>query len=258
MRDDAVVHEIVNQIAERQGVGPTEVEPPLHEVIDVDTLRTLTSEAQKPGVDRRVEFLYSGYVVVVDGAGRVTIDEPTSPTSSASGKPRAESPENLQAEIEHREDALHQASAIVGAHDLPFDTQIDGLLEVIRNALSMEYGTLSYVDTDTYVFEAVNSASGLIEAGEEVPLRQAVNCERVVETEQSLVLADIEQEAPELVDSTWGVTSYIGVPVYVDETLYGTFCFFDTGAKREGFSDWDLAFVELLSNWVSGELEKRQ
>ena len=260
MRKDRVVNEIVNQIAEEEGVDPAELDPPLYDIIDPDALQALidVSGVQQAESDCRVEFLYCGYTVLIEGGGAITIEDPTSATDRESNKSVDGSLTDIPAKIEHREAALQQASTIIATHDRPLNKQITGLLEVVRNALGMEYATLSYVDTDTYVFEAVNSASNTIEAGEIVALGEVPSCQRVVETEQSLVLANIEHEAPELLESTWGVSSYIGVPVFVDEEIYGTFCFYDTEPRAEEFSDWEFTLVELLSNWVSGELEKRQ
>lgn len=48
------------------------------------------------------------------------------------------------------------------------------------------------------------------------------------------------------------------MPVSVDDEVYGTFCLYGMETRSEAFSDWDLTVVELLSNWVSGELEQRK
>lgn len=147
----------------------------------------------------------------------------------------------------------------MATHDRPFDAQVTDLLEVGRETLGMEYATLSYIDTDTYVFEAVDSpADSTLQAGEMVPLTELPSCKQVVETEQSLVLKDVEAEAPELVDATWGISAYIGAPVFVDGEIYGTFCFYGMEARSEAFSDWDRTFVELLTTWVSSRLDQRQ
>jgi GAF domain-containing protein len=90
-----------------------------------------------------------------------------------------------------------------------------------------------------------------------IPLANTA-CKRVVETEQTLVLGDLEADAPEVANTGYGVSSYLGVPVFVDGAVYGTLCFYDRDARAEGFTHWELAFVELLRNWVGSELEQRQ
>lgn len=261
MISDPIVIQIITRIADREGVQPVDLETPLQEVIDPDALETLVDSTgvRQYGSYPRVEFPYYGYIVTVDGTGRVSINEPIRETAEVSGNKANRSLEDLSAEIGRRKTALNDAATILGRQDQPFDEQVADLLEVGRYALGMEYATLSYIDTDTYVFEAVRTPANVdLQAGETAPLGELPNCQKVVETEQSLVLKDVETEAPELVDPAWGIASYIGAPVFVDEEIYGTFCFYGMESRPEEFSDWEVTFVELLSNWVSDKLEQRR
>lgn len=114
------------------------------------------------------------------------------------------------------------------------------------------------MDNDTYVFEAVDTPIDVtLQAGETVPIEELPYCQKVVDTEQSLVVKDVEADAPELV-SGWGIVWYLGTPVFVDDEVYGTFCFYGTEARAEAFTEWDFTFVEFLSNWVGAELEQRK
>jgi signal transduction histidine kinase len=86
------------------------------------------------------------------------------------------------------------------------------------------------------------------------------NCERVVLTEETLVLGNVAEEAPELADRAGnrelGINCYLGTPVIVDDEVYGTFCFYDTDARTEPFSDWEVTLVDLMGRWVSAALER--
>jgi len=83
-----------------------------------------------------------------------------------------------------------------------------------------------------------------------------------VRTNRTLVLADVDEDAPELADragnAEWGISCYLGTPITVGDEVYGTFCFYDMESRSEEFSDWQVAFVELLGHWVSYELEREQ
>ncbi len=111
-----------------------------------------------------------------------------------------------------------------------------------------------------YVFEIVRDRTGAIEAGDAVPL-DATNCERAVVEEKTLVLADIAEDRPELTDragyTEMGVSCYLGTPVVVDGSVYGTFCFYGT-EPRDSFSEWEVTLVELMGNWVSYEQERER
>lgn len=263
MNGDSVVIEIVEQISDQQGVDPIDLDPLLYDVIEVDALEALTTETpyRQPEPDLRVEFTYHGHTVTVDRTGRVVIGDTDmeANTDEAPTEVAGTSRTDLSAEIDRRERALNDVTAIITDLDRSFTEQVDALLEVVREVIGVDYATLSYVDHDTYVFEAVAVQTDAdLQAGTTVPLEELPACRRVVETEQELVLRDVEAEAPELADPTWGIASYIGVPVFVNDAVYGTFCFYDMDAQAEEFSDWDLTFVELLSKWVSSELEQRE
>lgn len=67
---------IVEEISNLEGVEPTELRPPLYDVIDPDALSAVFA-ATESGNSReggRIEFTYCGYEVVVQGDGQVTVD----------------------------------------------------------------------------------------------------------------------------------------------------------------------------------------
>jgi hypothetical protein len=73
----SLVGRIVEKVAESEGVDPTELQPPLYEVIDPDALNAVFADAES-GISRengRIEFTYCGYEVVVRSDGQVSITE---------------------------------------------------------------------------------------------------------------------------------------------------------------------------------------
>ena len=166
--------------------------------------------------------------------------------------------------LQDREQTLREVYEIIADPDRSFDDRVTALLHVVRTTIGTEYATLSRIDQDAdeYVFEAVAAPEGAdLEAGDVTSL-SATNCEHAVSTEQTLVLEDVEADAPELADragnAEWGISCYLGTPVSVGEEVYGTFCFYDTEARSGDFSDWEVTLVELLGNWVSTELERQR
>jgi signal transduction histidine kinase len=169
-----------------------------------------------------------------------------------------------QETLRERERALRRAYEVITDDHQSFRQQIDALLTVVREALGADYATISRVreDANEYVFELVDAPEDAdLEPGDSV-LLDATNCEQVVETEQTLVLNDVEAEAPELADragnAEWGISCYLGTPVTVGGEVYGTFCFYDMEARSEEFTDWETTFVDLLGKWVGSELERKR
>lgn len=251
----SIAHRIVEEVAHREEVDPVDIKPTLHEVVDTEALESLSTSTEHRSFGRypSVEFLYHGYAVTIDADGSVHVDEHTSIRGDVSN-----TPEGNTADPGDRERAMRAIADITGARDRPFSDRLDRLMEMVTEILGTESATLSYVDGETYVFEAIaGTVSAEVRTGETVPLVETV-CKRVIEAEHALVLSDVEATAPELADSTCDVSSYIGVPVFADGEVYGTFCFYGTDARAEEFTDWDLALIELTSNWVSAELEQRE
>ncbi len=162
-------------------------------------------------------------------------------------------------EIRSRERTLREIYGVISRKDLDFEEKVERLLEIGQNALKAETAALSHIDGDMYVFEIVRDRTGAIEAGDAVPL-DATNCERAVVEEQTLVLADIAADRPELTagrlhgDGNHPVPSNdrhrrrVGVR---DVCFYGS-------ERRDSFSEWEVTLVELMGNWISSEQERER
>jgi signal transduction histidine kinase len=138
---------------------------------------------------------------------------------------------------------------------------VAALLDLGRQELDVAYGTLSQIRGDEYVFEFVSADDDRVRAGDVVPV-STTNCEIAANTERTLVLGDVERDAPEGMDraghADWGISCYLGAPVFTEDGVYGTFCFYDTEARKEQFSEWEVTLVNLMSRWVSYELQRQR
>jgi len=164
---------------------------------------------------------------------------------------------------DHRVRVLREMYDVVADRKRSFDEQVGALLALGRAELDVAYGTLSRIQGEDYVFEAIDADEGddAIESGDVVPL-SATNCEIAASTKQTLVLGDVARDAPEETERAgfkeWGISCYIGAPVFVDGSVYGTFCFYDTTPRNGQFSDWEVTLVDLMSRWVSYELQRER
>jgi len=165
-----------------------------------------------------------------------------------------------QAELERREGVLQELYRITADKERSFEEKVSELLAIGREELEMAYGTLSRVEDEEYTFEIhLGPSDSAVAEGDVIEL-SGTNCERTVATEERLVLTDIRSEAPELTDragfTEMGVESYLGTPVFVDDDVTGTVCFYDEGPQSEPFSAWEITLVDLMGNWVSYERER--
>ncbi|MDS0282330.1 ATP-binding protein [Haloarcula onubensis] len=166
-----------------------------------------------------------------------------------------------EAELTERDRVLREVYQIIADKERALAEKVDELLDLGRAVLGTDCAALSNIEDDDYVFDVVHDPSGGTTSGDVVPLG-ATNCERAVVDEETLVLADVAAEAPELTDragfTEMGIACYIGTPVWVDGEIDGTFCFFDTEPRSDPFSDWEVTLVDLLGNWVSYEQERER
>jgi len=160
-----------------------------------------------------------------------------------------------------RERVLREMYEIISDRDRTFGEQVQALLEFGRAELNTEYGTLSRIEGEDYLFELVATDDDSIAAGDVVPV-SATNCEIAASTEQTLVLGDVARDAPGETDRTgyteWGISCYLGAPLFVDDEVYGTFCFYGTEARTGQFSEWERTLVDLMSRWASYGLQQRE
>ena len=160
-----------------------------------------------------------------------------------------------------RDRVLREMYDIISDRHRSFEDKVQALLELGRTELNTEYGTLSEIRGEEYVFEFVATDDDSIQSGNVVPV-SVTNCELVASSEETLVAGDIERDAPEQTDragfTEWGISCYLGAPVFTGDEVYGTFCFYGTEARSDQFSEWQVTLVDLMSRWVSDELQHRE
>ena len=163
-------------------------------------------------------------------------------------------------ELEFRESILREMYDVVADRESSFESRVDDLLRIGQRVFGTDYATLSRAQGDGYVFEVVRAPDDSVSAGDVVDM-EATNCEQVVLTEETLVLANVAADAPEMTDrkgfADWGVNCYLGTPVIVEGDVYGTFCFYHTEPRTEPFSDWEVTLVDLMGRWVGVALERK-
>lgn len=66
---ESLTAEVLAAVADREGVDPVDLEPPLHDVVDPDALEALFTDSVDGAARENVsaEFTYRGHRVLVDG-----------------------------------------------------------------------------------------------------------------------------------------------------------------------------------------------
>ena len=173
----------------------------------------------------------------------------------------ADRTEQRELETQLRESAasLHRLYEVAGDPGLSFDEKLRELLRVGRERLGLELGFLTRIEDGVQTIAEAVGDHHRIQTGESCPLSQAY-CSRTVESEELLAVYDAEAEGWVGTEpyQVFELGAYVGGKVFVDDELYGTLCFADADPRGESFSDAEASFVELLTQWVSYELDRRE
>lgn len=67
-------YKVILEVAEQEGVDPSDIEVPLYSVIDPELLDALESEARsKSNASLNIQFEYYGYLVTIRGADDISV-----------------------------------------------------------------------------------------------------------------------------------------------------------------------------------------
>ena len=138
------------------------------------------------------------------------------------------------------------------------ETKIDRALEIGVDYFDLPIGFLTRIEDGTQ--EIVQSVGDhhLIQPGDTCPLEDAY-CQQTLDREGVLAVQDVNvSPIPDRAIDEFGLGTYIGVKVVVDDEVYGTVCFADESTRERAFSETKQLFLELLSNLVGTALQRRR
>jgi len=165
----------------------------------------------------------------------------------------------VKRQLERERDALRELQTVMAKSDVSAETRLQELLELGCRTLGLEIGIVSHVQGDDYTVKAVHAPESEIEAGDQFDL-ESTYCEEVVGTDTVCSFTDAvaDGKATHPAYREFELESYIGVPLVVDGTRYGTVNFSSPTTRVARFGALERTFVELLSELVSAEISRGQ
>jgi len=165
----------------------------------------------------------------------------------------------LQEALQSEQAALREMYRITADRDADFETKLRDLLDLGCDILDVPHGFLTEIEDGTQRVVEARGDHPLLQPGDTCPLSDAY-CRKTI-TEDELVTvqnAVAEGWSDDPAFERFGLGCYAGAQVVVDGETYGTFCFADTDAREEPFSETERTFVELMARWASYEIEQRR
>ncbi|MDY7082734.1 MAG: GAF domain-containing protein, partial [Halobacteria archaeon] len=99
----------------------------------------------------------------------------------------------------------------------------------------------------------------VVEKGGTSPLSETY-CRKTVNADEMLGIYNAPEQGwrDDPAYRKYGLKCYLGAKILVDNELYGTVCFCDTGSRDDDFDHTEKIFVHLIARWISHELERRK
>jgi PAS domain S-box-containing protein len=155
--------------------------------------------------------------------------------------------------------ALRSMYRITADQEASFEEKIQRLIDLGREYLSLPYGFLTHISDDAQQIVHAAGTHPLLQPGSSCPLPESY-CRKTIQKGSLLAVQDAVADGWEddPAYDTFGLGTYIGSQILVEDELYGTFCFAASEARDESFSERERTFVELMTRWASYELEHRR
>lgn len=137
-------------------------------------------------------------------------------------------------------------------------SKLTQLFATETTAFDLECAFLSDIDleAETQHFQLVHGPQAKIQPGDTVPLEKTYCRKTISAPDGSFAISDAVAEGWEddPAYEEFQISSYVGSPVTVNGTLYGTLCFVNAAPRDEPITRPERQLVEMYSDWVAYEL----
>ena len=164
----------------------------------------------------------------------------------------------LETQLRENVDSLRRLYQLSTDTSLSFADRIDRVLAMTCDRLDLRYGFLSTVDDDHRQIVSAHGDHDELRPGSTAPLSESY-CRKTIQQDSLFTLEDALAEGwtDDPAYQRLELDCYLGGNINIDGRLYGTLWFADDTPREQSFTDTELAFVEVLTKWVSYQLERR-
>lgn len=138
---------------------------------------------------------------------------------------------------------------------LDFDRQVFDVLQQGLAMLNMDLGIVSKIEADRYSVIHFIPSSAPLEVGQMFTLGNTY-CALTIEEQDVVAIEHMAKSSyvGHPCYESFGLESYIGVPVFVEGKPYGTLNFSSTSIRKQVFTEADKNFVRLTGRWLGSRI----
>ncbi|MGQ3413446.1 MEDS domain-containing protein [Natrinema sp. LN54] len=168
---------------------------------------------------------------------------------------------SYELERERREHYQQRLSLIAADPERPFEERLEDVFELGCEQFDLEIGGIAQVDpaTDSFKVEAIHGDHDQLTPGAEAPLSETY-CRATLGDESTAEITDPEPAGfgRTLAYEEFGVETYLGTRIELDNEPDRTFFFVSTGSRGREFTKAERTFLDLMAQWIKFELEQKR
>lgn len=164
------------------------------------------------------------------------------------------SPSFGNSEMEKR---LHLLYQITSQTKKSLNDQLNKALELTTHLLEMEIGIISSISDDMYRVRNFYPEDSGLSVGQLFELGNTY-CSITLQSDDVVAINNMKESKfnRHPCYAAFSLESYIGIPIIIDDDVYGTINFSSSKPKKEGFKEYDYMLIKLLGEWASATIKR--
>jgi signal transduction histidine kinase len=167
--------------------------------------------------------------------------------------------EDLKLAVAETGSVLRQLHSITTSHGLPMQDRLHWILKTGCEHFGLPNGIVSHIHDGQYEVLAAHSPSRDINVGDTYPLGMTF-CNETLEFGGAVHFEDASKTRfkshPCYLD--FGLATYIGIPIEVEDQVYGTLNFSGPDKRKRPYTATDNEILKLMGQWVGSALTRQQ
>lgn len=159
------------------------------------------------------------------------------------------------------EKVIRRLYQITSNYKAGFETQMSQLLRMGLERFDLDIGILSRIEGDQYTVLHCETPEGAeLKPGDTFNLQSTycqITCSALAPVSIENMGKD-DQYAFHPAYKAFGLESYIGIPIFVDDELFGTLNFSSANAYPRKFKAIDIDALKLMASWIEVEIIRRK
>ncbi len=155
---------------------------------------------------------------------------------------------------------LNELQKIFAQYDRGFEHQVDAALAFGIKHLKLDIGILAKIDGQRYTVHRTCAPPSIPLSNGDVFSLGDTFCAQTIEQDHTVIIPNVSASHMHAHPAykNFGLEAYIGIPVRLNNRVWGTLNFSSRTPHHDPFNKNDVDVFELLAVWIGGELHKMQ